>query len=74
MEMFKVPRMRVIHHKSKEYKEMQFALDKISNQDETLRRQVRGQMNRPFITLMEYIPGFDASNIFNERAHQIYHP
>tara|TARA_B110000285_G_C15051466_1_gene577227 strand:+ start:316 stop:456 length:141 start_codon:yes stop_codon:yes gene_type:complete len=41
-ELFKVPKMRVIHHKSKEYKEMMFALDKVSNQNDTLRRQVRG--------------------------------
>ena len=34
MNMFKVPKMKVIHHKMKEYQEMLFALDKASLGDD----------------------------------------
>ena len=61
MDLCKVPNMRLINHKDQEYREMQFAMDKISLGDENLRMKVRANINRPFILLTEYIPGFDLS-------------
>jgi len=74
IELFKVPKTRVISCKDPEFKEMQFAMDKVSLGDETLRGYVRSNINRPFVLLMEYIPGFDLNNVFYERSLLLFHP
>jgi hypothetical protein len=74
MHMFKVPKMKVIHHKMKEYQEMMFALDKASLGEDQLRREVRSNINRPFILIMEYIQGFSLDRVLLERSHMIFHP
>lgn len=74
MKMFKVPKMKVIHHKQKEFQEMKFALDKASLGDEQLRREVRSNINRPFILVMEYIQGFGLDYMLEERSHMVLHP
>lgn len=53
---------------------MQFALDKITLGDEILRGKVRGNINRPFIIIMEYLPGFNMVNIAGDRCFTIFHP
>ena len=55
---FRVPQSRVISYKDAEYKQMQYALDKVSLGNDVLKAQVRANINRPFILLMEYLPGF----------------
>lgn len=74
MDLCKVPNMRLINHKDQEYREMQFAMDKISLGDENLRMKVRANINRPFILLMEYIPGFDLRYMLEERSYMTFHP
>ena len=74
MHMFKVPKMKVIHHKMKEYQEMLFALDKASLGEDQLRREVRANINRPYILVMEYIQGFNMDHVLVERSHMVFHP
>lgn len=59
MGLFKVPAMRVVTFAEHEYKDIKFALDRAAIGDEILRMQVKNGINRPFLIIMEYIPGFD---------------
>ena len=74
MKLFKVPHMRVLVHIDSEYKALQFAMDKVSLGNESLRAQVRGNINRPYILIMEYIPGFTMGQVLQERAGIFFHP
>ena len=74
MEFVKTPGSRVLCHKDAEYKAMQFAMDKLSLGNETLRNQVRSTINKPFIFVEEYIPGFDLSRVLEDRSKLIFHP
>ena len=72
--MFKVPIMRVMVHIDPEYKAMMFALDKLAIGNTVLRMQIKSNINRPYILIMEYIPGFDFKKILYNRAHMFLHP
>lgn len=57
-----------------EFKDLQFALNKISQNDENLKQTIRKNLNRPFIVLMEYIPGFAVTSMGRDRARAVFHP
>jgi len=59
MKLFRVPSIRVIVHIDSEYKAMQFAMDKVSLGNDALRAQVKANINRPYILIEDYVPGFD---------------
>lgn len=42
--------------------------------DEILESQVNNKMRRPFLIVMEYIPGFDLENTLIDRSSMIFHP
>jgi len=55
--------MRVVPANHPEYKEIKFAMDKMSVSDKELGVKVRESLKRPFLLVMEYIPGFNLDNI-----------
>jgi hypothetical protein len=57
-----------------EFKDMQFALNKITQNDPNLKHTIRNNLNRPFIVLMEYIPGFAVTSMGRDRARAVFHP
>ena len=59
MKMFKVPQTKVLVHTDNEYKAMLFACDKNSIGNDDLRTKVKQNINRPYILIQEYVPGFN---------------
>lgn len=74
LNLFRVPQTKVINNGMPEFKAMQFALNKVSQSDEILKHQIRQNMNRPFVVIMEYIPGFDVTHVGKDRARVLLHP
>ena len=72
--LFKAPAVRVIAADTNEYKEIKFALDKLSISDKDLGIKVRESLKRPFLLVMEYVPGFNLDNVEGDRALTIFHP
>jgi outer membrane lipoprotein-sorting protein len=72
--LFKAPAVRVIAANTNEYKEIKFALDKMSISDKDLAIKVRDSLKRPFLLVMEYIPGFNLDTVEDDRALTIFHP
>jgi len=70
----RVPACKVINAGDSEFKMMLFAMEKASLGDEDLRLKIRSTMNRPFIVVQEFVPGFDLTQIREDRAKLLFHP
>jgi hypothetical protein len=49
-------------------------MDKMSVSDKDLGLKVRESLKRPFLLVVEYIPGFDLTKCKGDRSLMIFHP
>jgi hypothetical protein len=57
-----------------EFKSIKFTMDKMSLSDKELGIKVRESLKRPFLLVIEYIPGFSLSNCKGDRSLMVFHP
>ena len=53
---------------------MMLAIDRVCINDLQLKSLVKSNINRPFLILIEYIPGFDFHYVSGERTELLFHP
>ena len=72
--LFRAPAVRIVAHNDPEYKDIKFAMEKMSVIDHELVSKVRESLKRPFLMIVEYIPGFNLGMIQGVRAEMLFHP
>lgn len=74
IEMFKVPQMRVLVHVEKEYEHLTNRANELLAGHRVLRGQLVQALQRPYLLIMEYVPGFTFEKMQRTRSAFFLHP
>ena len=70
----KTPQQRILEYSHVDFQTMIIAIDRASYIDPTIKQRVRSRLDRPFIMLMEYIPGYSIGNIGTVKTKAAFDP
>jgi len=68
----KVPAMRIIEFSNPEFSKAVASIDKASYYDNSIKHKIRNRLDRPYLLLMEYIPGLRIHQLGNLRAKECF--
>lgn len=64
--------MAMINYKEPQFKKMLHNMDRVSMSDKQLREHVKKYLAKAFLLIEQYIPGFDLTNVREERAKALF--
>lgn len=68
------PKMRILAYNDEEFKVMIESLERATFKDPGLYRVIQARLNKPFILLMQYVPGIHLTSMSSKRADRALNP